>query len=212
MLYLKIENPGICPLEGFTVLGVSTSRYSNKSGVIGQFGSGNKHSVSVCLRHSLNPVVFCGSLKLEFFTKPQNINDGLEEREFQRVCVKYSGKDPETKKSKTSTEDLGFVLEYGTQDWTDISMALREFVSNAIDRSLRETDSFISVKIEIVSEEKVRAKEGFTRVFIPVIPAVQEFYANLGKWFLHFSEPELLDQTILPKKRRNLSNTHRAVI
>jgi hypothetical protein len=39
--YLKIENIGVCPPEGFTVLGVSLADTSDNQGVRGQFGSGN---------------------------------------------------------------------------------------------------------------------------------------------------------------------------
>ena len=51
--FLKIENIGVCPPEGFTVLGVSLADTSNHEGVIGQFGSGNKHAVAVLLRNGL---------------------------------------------------------------------------------------------------------------------------------------------------------------
>ena len=37
--------------------------------------------------------------------------------------------------NRSSTEDLGFVLDYGKQDWDEVALALREFVSNAIDRT-----------------------------------------------------------------------------
>ena len=61
------------------------------------------------------------------------------------------------------------------------------------------------VKVELVPEEKVRAKRGYTRVFVPADnEEVIRFFANLGKWFLHFSEPESIMQAILPKKARNL--------
>ena len=73
--YLKIENLGVCPPEGFTVFGVSLANTSNNVGVIGQFGSGSKHSVAVLLRNDLSPVVFAGSLKLEFSTRQQTVAD-----------------------------------------------------------------------------------------------------------------------------------------
>ena len=49
------------------------------------------------------------------------------------------------------------------------------------------------------------------------VPADNEevirFFANLGKWFLHFSEPESILTAILPKKARNLdADCHTAVI
>jgi hypothetical protein len=104
------------------------------------------------------------------------------------------------------------VLDYGKQDWTEVALALREFISNAIDRAIREHGDWRSVKIEIVDESRVRAKRDHTRVFLPLTPEVLAFYNNLGKWFLHFSEPECLDKAILPKANRNLGDRKAAVI
>ena len=209
--YLKIENVGVCPPEGFTVFGVSLADTSNNSGVIGQFGSGSKHSVAVLLRNELSPVVFAGNLKLEFSTRSQAVSDSQATKQFSRVVVKYGGTDA-SGVSRSSTEDLGFVLDYGKQDWNEVALAMREFVSNAIDRSIRELGDWSTVKIEIVNEAQVRAKNGFTRVFIPMNADVLNFYNDLGKWFLHFSEPESLTKAILPKKNRNLSDRKAAVI
>jgi hypothetical protein len=69
------------------------------------------------------------------------------------------------------------------------------------------------VKVELVPEEKVRAKRGWTRVFVPADnEEVIRFYANLGKWFLHFSEPESITQAILSKKARNLDTQCRTAV
>lgn len=100
------------------MLGVSLADTSNREGVIGTFGSGSKHGVAVLLRNELNPVVFAGTLKLEFGTKPQTVGDGLAEKEFARVVVKYGGVDANGV-NRSSTEDLGFVLDYGKQDWNE---------------------------------------------------------------------------------------------
>ena len=210
--FLRIENPGVCPPEGFTVLGVSLADTSSNDGVIGQFGSGNKHGVAVCLRAGLSPVVFAGTLKLEFSTKLQTVSDGLASKDFGRVVVKYGGTDPISGASRSATEDLGFVLDYGKQDWQEVALALREFVSNAIDRSIREKGDWSGVKIEIVDDAQVRAKRDHTRVFVPMNADVLEFFNSLGKWFLHFSEPESLNKAILPKKNRNLGDRKAAVI
>lgn len=208
--FLMIENPGVCPPEGFTVLGVSLADTSSNQGVIGQFGSGNKHGVTLCLRKGVEPTIFCGTLRLEFFTKPQTVSDSQASKDFSRVCVKYGG--TYNGVNKTSTEDLGFVLDYGQKDWSDISLALREFVSNSIDRCIRENGNWKDVRVEIVDEAKVRAKAGVTRVFLPLTAEVLEFYNNLGKWFLHFSEPESINLAILPKKDRNIGDRKAAVI
>ncbi len=210
--YLKIENPGVCPPEGFTVLGVSLADTSSNRGVIGQFGSGNKHAVSLLLRHDISPVVFSGTLRMEFGTKSQTVSDTKATKDFARVFVKYGGTDPITGSSRTATEDLGFVLEYGRLDWDEVALALREFVSNSIDRSIRELGDWSGVKIEVVDESRVRAKRDHTRVYVPLTPEVLKFYGDIGKWFLHFSEPESLDKAILPKRNRNLGERQSAVI
>lgn len=209
--FLKIENLGVCPPEGFTVFGVSLANTSNNAGVIGQFGSGNKHSVAVLLRNELSPVVFAGTLKLEFSTRPQTVADSQASKDFKRVVVKYGGTDA-SGASRSSTEDLGFVLDYGKQDWNEVALAMREFVSNAIDRSIREVGDWSTVKIEIVDENQVRAKSGCTRVFVPMNADVLNFYNSIGKWFLHFSEPKSLEKAILPKRNRNLGDRKAAVI
>lgn len=211
--YLKIENLGVCPVQGFTLLGASITRNESgsNSALIGQFGSGNKHGVATALRHGLPPVVFLDRLKLEFDVRTEVIDDGLSKTNTTRIVVKYGGVDG-SGKSKSSTEDLGFVLEYGASDWPNVSMALREFVSNAIDRQIRQTGDFKGVKVEIVEEGQVRAKAGSTRVFVPLSADVLEFYNHLGQWFLHFSEPGLLNQTVLPKNNRNIGEAKVAVI
>jgi len=223
--YLMIQNRGVCPPQGFTVLGASTTRAdeSNDPYAIGQFGSGNKHGVILCLRHRLTPIVFCSNLRMEFSTRPEEVNDGIKNTQFARVVVKYSGKD-ESGRSKTGAEDLGYVLDYGRLDWDRVEYGLREFVSNAIDREIRQEkhenpdiDVFRAapwrnVKVEIVGENQVRAKTGYTRVFIPLTPAVLQFKNDLGKWFLHFGDEESLNKDVLLKKDRNLSESNRAVI
>ena len=209
--FLKIENIGVCPPEGFTVFGVSLANTSNNAGVIGQFGSGNKHSIAVLLRNELSPVVFAGTLKLEFSTRSQTVADSQASKDFNRVVVKYGGTDANGV-NRSSTEDLGFVLDYGKQDWNEVALAMREFVSNAIDRSIREVGDWSTVKIEIVDENQVRAKSGCTRVFVPMNADVLNFYNSIGKWFLHFSEPKSLEKAILPKRNRNLGDRKAAVI
>lgn len=246
MSFLMIENPGIADPQAFTILGATTKRDSENSHTIGVFGSGNKHSVATCLRHHLTPTVFCGNLRLEFGTRPMMMDD----KSFDRVQVKYGGRDKQGV-NRSNTEDLGFVLDYGAHDWLGMDLALREFVSNSIDRAVQEVDTdfgteylkrndippdmsesqrqemslalkeycnspgyapWDNVAVKVVEENQVRAKSGCTRVFIPMNVEVFKFYENLGKWFLHFSEPALLKQTILPKKDRNVTDRQSAVI
>lgn len=192
MSYLMIRNPGVADHRGFTLLGVSTTRNLGYSGTIGQFGSGSKLSIALLLRHGISPIVACGNLKLTFDIKKEIVKDQI----FRRVVVKYSGTDVDGV-TKNSTEDLGFTLEWGVQDWKQLSMAFREFVSNAIDGSIVAGGSFKSIKFEIV--EQPRAKAGYTSVFLPLTPEIEAIYSQLAALFLHFRNPKLLDCKCLPK-------------
>ena len=221
--YLKIENPGVCPVEGFILLGATSKRLADNDSpyTIGQFGSGGKLAVNVLLRAKLYPVIFCGNHRLEYGTKPGKMKALEGQTDYNRVIVKHGGTD-EAGASVTFTEELSQTDEYGVLDWNCVGMAFREFVSNAIDAAIavnRQANGktkwpWDGVKVELVPEEKVRAKKGFTRVFVPADnEEVIRFFANLGKWFLHFSEPEAITQAILTKKSRNLdADCHTAVI
>jgi len=219
-MYLKIENPGVCPPEGFTLSGASSKR---GSGLIGQFGTGNKKAAALLLREGLAPIIYCSNHSLEFGTKAGKMAALEGDTHYDRMFVKHGGKDDEGK-SVTYTEDLSQTVEDGILDWDNMAMALREFVSNAIDASTTYNEvnnlpfmyPWDGVKVEIVEDNQVRAKKGYTRVFIPMSDAVYKFKENLGKWFLHFSEPDLIYRVqpnpILPKANRNLRPNQAAVI
>ena len=125
-----IENPGVAPIECFTTMGVSTTRFDKADGSIGQFGSGTKHAINVLLRNNISCVMFLSRTKLEFEVEGKVINDGLSSKDFNFVFVNETSSSG--KKERHST---GFTLEWGTQDWTDPAMAIREFVSNEIGRA-----------------------------------------------------------------------------
>jgi len=208
MSYLMIQNAGVAPAEAYTMLGVSTTRDCGVEGTIGQFGSGTKHAINVLLRAGLKFFIYCGPTKLEFFTKDESVNDGLVSKTVQRVCVKFSG-------TSQKTLDLSWVVDFGSLDWTEIAMALREFVSNALDRTIRENHgefgpSIVSgdLAVCIVEEAKIKAKAGFTRVFIEASDDVYRYFGELPRRFLHFSNhPEHVRQTILLKANRNLGES-----
>jgi hypothetical protein len=203
---LLIQNPGEAPTEGFTLLGVSTTRNCGVNGTIGQFGSGTKHAINVLLRAGLQVVVYCGRTKMEFKTREDQVSDGLVDQPVQRVYVQFSG-------TSTKKVDLGWVLDFGAIDWTELGMALREFVSNAIDRTLREEYGQFEAAIKEgrlavrkVSDAEVRAKSGYTRVFITTNTEVDRYLEELPKRFLHFSGcPGDVRQRLLPKADRNLT-------
>ena len=212
-MYLLIQNPGVAPVEGFTLLGVSTTRGCGVEGAIGQFGSGNKHAINVLLRAGLKVVAYCGKTRLDFQTRDDEIDDGLTRKPVKRVMCKLGG-------TSTRTIDLGWVLDFGAIDWTDLGMALREFISNAIDRTLREENGeFVPGHFGRPAarrpgrDEKIKAKDGYTRVYVEMNDEVQRYVDDLPKRFLHFSsDPSQVKKSFLPKADRNLNGKKTAVI
>jgi hypothetical protein len=175
---LLIQNKGVAPVEAYTLLGYSTARNSTTQGTIGQFGTGAKHGICVLLRAGIDVRIYCGTTRLDFGTR----EDEVDGNTVTRVTVKIGNRKP---------KDLDWILDFGAIDWTEVRMALREFVSNAIDQSLQSE----AMKIQIT--DQVKAKDGYTRVFIGEAPEVVEFYGNLGTHFLHFRGDE--NARIMPK-------------
>jgi hypothetical protein len=177
-MYLLIENYSEAPIESFTLLGASSARGTDK---IGQFGTGTKHGINLLLRQGIPFRVYSGKDKVEFDTQAID----FQGREQFKVTYSVNGR---------KTRDTGWTLDWGAMDWRHVNMALREFISNAI-------DSGEVWDVSIVDE--CRAKAGWTRVFIKVNEDVQRFYNERAKWFLHFRNHNLVDRTILPKLDAN---------
>ena len=187
--WIRIENPGEAPVEGFTVLGVSTTRNDGREGLIGQFGSGSKFAINLLMRMGLPPVIFCGRKKLEFEARPQVIDDGLTRTEMSRLWFRAGGR-------WTASQT---VIEHGGRDWQDAWMVLREFWANAMDRSVRQTGDWAKAAMDVVAVEEPKGRSGFTTVWIPADDRLLTVYAEMPKRFLHWSRRELLDKRILPK-------------
>lgn len=202
-MFLMIENPGVAPAETFTLIGAGLTDSSENSGVIGRFHSGAKYAITTLLRHGYQPKVYCGNeTNLLFHTQPHTMSDGLSTKTFKKVCVEEKTKSNQNGKIRK----LDWTLDMGKYDWTNIGMALREFISNALDMCLRKTGSHKDVVIEVVSDNQVRAKNGTTRIFIEYTPEVSQYHLELGQRYLHFSEPAALNNSILEKNDRNLEN------
>ncbi len=206
MNYLLIQNIGVAPIEGYTLLGLSTTRDCGVEGAIGQFGSGAKHAINVLLRANLKFWIYCGKTRLEFFTKDETIDDGLVKKDVEKVYCRLGG-------TSNKTIDCGWCLDFGAIDWNETAMALREFVSNAIDRTIRQEGDFVepikngTLAVIPQTDDQRRAKDGYTRIFIEMNPEVQKYFGELPKRFLHFShDPSQVKQSLLPKAERNLSN------
>lgn len=192
MQFLRIASPGVADPMALTILGVGTSRYSGRGDVIGQFSSGSKLAAGLLLRNNLPPVIIPGNLRMTYGIRPIVV-DG---HDFQQVMVKYSGTDVDGK-SRTSTEDLGYTLEWGVADWDDVTMAPREYVANAIDAVLKQGLGLDAVEIGLT--DGIRAKKGWTQVYIPANEDIVRFYKELNLRFLHFGRKDLLEQKMLPK-------------
>lgn len=193
MLYLKVENPGFSPIDALLLYGVSSSR--GDTNLLGQFGTGQKLGITQCLKSGHSPVVFSNLLKVEYYTKPKEVKGTV----YNQVCYKISGKD-ENGKAVRRDECSSSVTEHGSLDW-NLEMALREFVSNAIDGSVETTGNYKGASVEVVADNKVRAKAGYTRIFVPLTPEVQSFYNTLAERFLHFAaDSSLLNQVVLEKR------------
>lgn len=210
--FLMIENPGVCPVECFTLLGVSTSRDSGNKDIIGEFGTGAKQAVCLLLREfNISPTIFCSLLKMEYGTIRKVIDDGISTpRAVRQVTCKFTGKDSSGKQINR-TDDLGFVVELGARDWNDWTMALREYTANAIDRSCKE-GSPESIVITITEENQVRAKAGYTRVFIPMEEElIWKYLQSLNKRFLHFAN-QAKTMGALSKNNREMGNNSGVVV
>lgn len=210
--YLMIENPGVCPVECFTLMGVSTSRDSGNEEIIGEFGTGSKQAVCLLLREfNVAPTIFCDLLCMEYSTIPIAIDDGISiPKSVKQVVCKFSGKDKYGKQVNRS-ENLGFVVEMGAKDWNDSSMALREYIANAIDRSVKEGKPEELV-ITAVEDNQVRAKKGCTRVFIPMeMTSLFKFISTLPARFLHF-EKKSKEIGVIEKRGREFDKNIRGPV
>lgn len=186
--YLLIENVGECPVEGFTILGLSSAR--GKASSIGQFGSGNKHAINILLRNGLDPTIYIGRDKLTFSTRAADMNG----TSYAKVVYSVGN---------AAYKDTGWCLEFGGLDWRDIGMALREFISNAIDA----VDGKIEKTRIILVDSEPRAKAGYTRIFIPISREVLDYYNNIQRYFLHFNNDHL--KGILNKSDKSPARIYR---
>ena len=198
-MYLMIQNKGVAPVEAFTMLGDSGTRGCGVEGVIGQFGSGSKHGINMLLRKGIDFRVYSGHTRLEFYWDRKMVKDANGEvRETYPVKCKLSG-------DKTRTIDCGWTLDFGAMDWRETSMALREFVSNALDcTNILGEDAQIGLKVQ--TEDRPRACKNTTRIYVSLNDQdVADFYRDLGKHFLHFSaNPEQAKEQFLRKNPESL--------
>ena len=178
MTYLRIRNQGVAPVESFTTLGLSTSADSDVKGVIGQFGSGTKHAINLLLRNGLDFVIFAGMTKIEFGSKTKTVHAPDGSKTYEQATITVDG----------VQSDLGYTVDFGKHDWQGIGMALREFISNALDMTNKLHGSYQhdTLDISTVNDDDCVPIEGATSVYIQSTDETREYVRCLDKQFLHF--------------------------
>jgi hypothetical protein len=170
---------------------MSEARNCGVEGVIGKFGSGTKHAINLLLRKGIEFHIYAGRTRLEFYYEIERVQTAHGVTETPRVKCRLTG-------DRNRTIDCGWVLDFGAMDWTETHMALREFVSNAIDCSKLNGSRD---GLEVRPEANRRARADHTRIFVSMHgEGVQDFYNRLGFYFLHFSgKPDQVRQRFLDK-------------
>lgn len=176
-MFYGIVNDGTeATIECFTLLGLSTTRGTD--GTIGRFGTGFKHAVSLFLRNEWQFCLCIGD-KMHKFSQRPIVNRG---KEFNQVYV--------------DDKPLAFVQEMGTQDWNDVRMAMREIISNALDNQYLHSKNY---DIKILEADEPYTIPGSTVVWFEKNYHSENYMENLGYYFLHLRDPELLKQALIPK-------------
>ena len=169
MKFIKIVSQSITTPEDMFTLGVSTSR--GKVDKIGQFGSGTLLGTLAWIRaYGISPIFVINGKKITFETKEVKKSDG--ETFNQILMVDGRKKTP-----------LSVALEYGVLDWPTACLGLREWISNALDAGATPANL-------LTLTNKIEATENEVAVFVPYTDLAKEYFDNIEKYFLHFSESE----------------------
>lgn len=187
MAYLMIQNPvkSIPSVELMRMLGASSSR--GNAGRIGQFGSGFPYSLALLARTFdekgnrllLGTKICLGKDVYTFEIVDHDVRDSSGNRSTQYEI--------RMKKQNGASWDLNIDVTFGVVDWRDVKLAVREFVSNAIDGTYEyggKPANDVVVDATIPDEGRMtRAKEGFVRIYIPVNDDIQAYVDELPKYF-----------------------------
>lgn len=193
MRYLMIENPGVVGTDLLTIVGASSAR--GEADMIGQFGSGFKYSVSLLLRKSLDLRLYIGKNGYNFEVDERQTKD-VAGRSFliREVVMRQVAGTSRRRKA------MGFDVSFGEIDWRDATMAVREFVSNAADASFSLGKTYNSVRCQLVDEDQIKARDGYTRVFIQADEAVRDYYDSITENFILFNDEYDPNMSLLPKQ------------
>lgn len=164
MNFVKIHTATQTTVEEMFTLGVSTSRGTEN---IGQFGSGSLMSSILWLRtFGESPVFFINGEKVTFEIDERQKTDGAT---YGQIMMKRGRK----------KLPMSVSLEYGEKDWTSPEMALREWISNAIDQG-----ATIEQSVSVVNS--VKPTDGVC-VYVRQVNQTREYLNDLERQFLHTS-------------------------
>jgi len=153
MSYILIENKGEIHPDALMLMGGTTKRDSKTS--IGFYGSGNKYSIATLLKNKVDFKIFSG------------------EKEIKIESKEYDFRGTKLDKIYIDGKETNLTTTMGP-DWEVSWMPLREWLSNAIDEGglniITSTDSFQGV-------------EGKTRMYIQLIPAIQQVVNDWDNYF-----------------------------
>lgn len=178
MLYLRVENKvsHIPDIDLLCTIGESTSRGNNDK--IGQFGSGFKYMLALFAREGiLDMCKFC--LGLDVYN-PVVKGESKKGSSGESVFVNKIY----LKKQNGGTYDLNISTRFGAIDWTNVTMGVREIISNAFDGAVTYNGKYDSVKIEKVMKNQCRADDGTIRVYIPLTSEIEEYIGDIDKNFI----------------------------
>ena len=178
--FLLIENKGQIDVNALTLMGGSTKRDSTT--MIGFYGSGNKYANALLLKAKIGLRIFSGEKEVILSTEPVTFRD----KSFEKILI--DGRET------SLTTDMG-------PQW-DTWMAVREFVSNAIDEGENNV---------IPSTEIVAGKEGYTRFYIEHVPQTKEVIDNWDTYFAFDRTDAIID---LPagKLFPNICHEHQRIL
>lgn len=201
MTFLLIENriknkPSINLLS---TLGASGSRGRYES--IGMFGTGTLNAIAILVRKHL----WEGS-KICLGTDVYTIIPKAEETQDARGNINHIVR-IYLKKQNGGLIDLNITAAYGIDNWHTVDMALREFISNAIDGQIDYDGKIQNVKVEVTESD--RASKDCVRVYIPMNAEVAEYMDNIKNNFICTRFTYNPKQVVLPKNEPGPSRFYR---
>lgn len=172
--FILLENPlgSDFHIDYMRLLGASQAR--GREDNAGMFGSGWLYSLALMARHDILDGVKVTIDKDVFtFEVVQRPGSGLSEI----VLKQQNG----------ATTPLNINTDYGVVDWDDLNLAFREFLTNALDATMRVNGSYEGFKLELIKTEgkqrPTRAKAGTVRVYLPAVPEFMSYYNHRFDYF-----------------------------